>query len=113
MIPTPASASAVLLPSSPERAQPQPSPARTVRAADRAVDAAAIVLVGVGIVIFLLARHALIEISNGTYAMPVGTTWVAETDLHVARVKAGMLLVSVGTLLGIVAAARHAWGKGE
>ena len=88
-------------------------PRRRVIAADRLVDIAALAIMSVGLTLFLVARHALIAISTGTYSLPAGWTWVQRTDYFVAQSKLGLLLSGAGVLLGIIAAARHAWRASE
>ena len=89
------------------------SPRRRVLATDRLLDAAALAIITVGVTLFLIARHALLAISAGTYSLPAGWTWVQRTDHLVAQSKLGLLLSGVGLLLGIIAAARHAWRASE
>ena len=89
------------------------SPRRRVLAANRFLDLAALGIMTVGVTLFMIARHALLAISGGTYTLPAGWTWVQRTDYYVAESKLGLLLSGIGLLLGIVAAARHAWRASE
>ena len=107
--PTLAVPASTSLPASPDRHAAR----RRVIAADRVLDIAALAIMSVGLTLFLVARHALIAISEGTYTLPGGWTWVQRTDYHVAQSKLGLLLSGAGLLLGIVAAARHAWRASE
>jgi hypothetical protein len=75
--------------------------------ADRIIDAAALMLVVGGVVLFAFARQALSAIGNGTRDMPKGMSAVAVTDFHVAQSNLGLWIVSLGVLVGIVAAVRH------
>ncbi len=76
-------------------------------AADRVLDATALLMVLGGIVLFAFARNALTGIGGGTRAMPEGVSAVAVTDFHVAQSKMGLFVVMLGVLVGVVAAVRH------
>lgn len=78
---------------------------------DRLIDAAALLMVLGGIVLFALARQALRGIGAGTREMPQGISAVAVTDFHVAQSRLGLFIVVVGVLVGVVAAVRHRYGK--
>lgn len=91
---------------------PSPMKAKPT-AADRLVDATALLFLAGGIGLFAFARKTLGGIASGTHAMPEGISAVAVTDLHVAQSKLGLWLVGLGVLVGIVAAARHRWRKAE
>lgn len=84
----------------------QPGSAR-VAAVDRAVDAAALVLIVGGIAAFVLARNALVAISEGTYHIPSGSTWVAQTDLQLAHAKLALGVIGSGVVVAVVGAVRH------
>ena len=71
------------------------------------IDAAALLMVLGGIVLFAFARQALTGIGAGTREMPQGMSAVAVTDFHVAQSRLGLFIVVVGVLVGIVAAVRH------
>lgn len=75
--------------------------------ADRAIDAAALLMLLGGIGLFAFARNALTGIGSGTRAMPAGIPAVTITDFHVAQSKMGLFLVGLGVLVGVVAAVRH------
>jgi hypothetical protein len=75
--------------------------------ADRAIDAAALIMVLGGIGMFAIARNALTGIGDGTRAMRPGISAVAVADFHVAQSKMGLWIVSLGVLVGVVAAIRH------
>lgn len=79
----------------------------TPAAADRIVDATALLMLLGGIGIFAFARSALTGIAEGTRAIPQGMSAVAVTDFHVAQSKMGIWLIGVGVLVGIYAAVRH------
>ena len=74
---------------------------------DRAVDAAAILLVLAGVGLFAFARKALMGIGDGTREMPQGISAVAVTDFHVAQSRMGLFIVALGVLVGVAAAVRH------
>ena len=76
-------------------------------AADRVLDATALLMVLGGVALFAFARSALAGIGGGTRAMPEGISAVAVTDFHVAQSKMGLFIVVLGVLVGVVAAVRH------
>ncbi len=80
---------------------------RRVRASDRFWDAAALILVAFGVVLFFFARHALSALASGTYHTPNGVTYVSRTDLHVAQTRMAIWFIVMGVLVGVTAAARH------
>ena len=75
--------------------------------ADRVLDATALLMVLGGIALFAFARNALVGIGGGTRAMPQGMSAVAVTDFHVAQSKMGLFIVTLGVLVGVIAAVRH------
>lgn len=75
--------------------------------ADRIIDATALLMVAGGIGLFAYARQALTAIGDGTRTMPQGVSAVAVADFHVAQSKMGLFIVTLGVLVGIVAAVRH------
>lgn len=77
------------------------------RTTDRILDFVALAVVAGGIGTFALARRALNSIGEGTYVMPPGVSAVAQTDIHVAQSRLGLVIVLVGALLGVAAAVRH------
>ena len=60
-----------------------------------------------GIVLFAFARNALTGIGGGTRTMPEGISAVAVTDFHVAQSNMGLFVVTLGVLVGVIAAVRH------
>ena len=80
-------------------------------ATDRIIDAAALIMVLGGIVLFAFARQALNGIGNGTRDMPEGISAVTVTDFHVAQSRMGLWIVGLGVLVGIAAAVRHRLGR--
>ncbi|MCC6772413.1 MAG: hypothetical protein IT360_14560 [Gemmatimonadaceae bacterium] len=82
-----------------------------VRARDRAIDAAAAVLLTGGIALFAVGRRALTAIAEGNYPAPFGETWVARADFHTAQTRWGALLVAVGVGVALVSAIRHAYHR--
>lgn len=77
------------------------------RAADRLLDAVALLMVLGGIALFAFARHALTGIGDGTRVMPKGIPAVTVTDFHVAQSRLGLWVVGSGVVVGLFAAARH------
>ena len=75
--------------------------------ADRVLDATALLMVLGGIALFAFARNALTGIGGGTRAMPAGISAVSVTDFHVAQSKMGLFIVTLGVMVGVVAAVRH------
>jgi len=75
--------------------------------ADRIIDATALLMVAGGIGLFAYARQALMSIGDGTRDMPKGVSAVSVADFHVAQSKMGLFVVSLGVLVGVVAAVRH------
>lgn len=84
---------------------------RAPSSVDRLIDATALLMVLGGVVLFAFARQALNAIGAGTRDMPAGISAVAVTDFHVAQSRLGLWIVGLGVMIGIVAAARHRWGK--
>jgi hypothetical protein len=78
-----------------------------VRLADRLMDAAAALLLLLGIGLFFFARRALDALGTGTYDKPDGVTWVSRADLHAAQSRLAIWVIVVGVLVGIAAAVRH------
>ncbi len=77
------------------------------RAADRLLDAVALLMVLGGIVLFAFARHTLTGIGDGTSVMPKGIPAVTVTDFHVAQTQLALWVVGLGVAVGVFAAARH------
>lgn len=77
------------------------------RAADRLLDAVALLMVLGGIALFAFARHTLTGIGDGTRAMPKGIPAVTVTDFHVAQSRLALWVVGMGVVVGVFAAARH------
>jgi hypothetical protein len=75
--------------------------------ADRVLDATALLMVLGGIGLFAFARNALTGIGGETRAMPEGISAVAVTDFHVAQSKMGLFIVTLGVMVGVIAAVRH------
>jgi hypothetical protein len=75
--------------------------------ADRIIDAAALLFLTSGVLLFAFARNALIGLANDTRYVPEGMSAVAVTDFHVAQSKMGLVLVGLGIVVGIAAAVRH------
>jgi hypothetical protein len=75
--------------------------------ADRAIDAAALIMVLGGIGMFAIARSALTGIGDGTSEIRPGISAVAVADFHVAQSNMGLWIVGLGVLVGIVSAVRH------
>jgi hypothetical protein len=92
---------------SPFKAIEPPTGTRRVRPSDRFWDAAALILVGFGVVLFFFARHALNALAAGTYRTPTGVTFVGRTDLHVAQTRMAIWFIVMGMLVGVTAALRH------
>lgn len=85
----------------------QSPPQRAVRRSDRLWDVVAVLVAGGGVVLFAIARRALNALSSGTYRVPDGVTAVSRADLHVAQSRFAIWLVTLGVLIGVVAALRH------
>ncbi|MEO6444448.1 MAG: hypothetical protein ABIZ91_07230 [Gemmatimonadaceae bacterium] len=75
---------------------------------DRAYDCVAALLLGVGVLLFGVGRHALGSIADGSYAAPTGASWVAVADQHTLQTTWGLWLVGAGVLVAIISAGRHA-----
>lgn len=86
--------------------------ARPVRGIERLWDATALILVMAGVSLFAMARNALTSIANGSYALPEGSSWVAQTDFHVVQSRAGLALAAAGMAIGLVAGLMH-WRSGR
>ncbi|HSA57477.1 MAG TPA: hypothetical protein VLE53_17325 [Gemmatimonadaceae bacterium] len=82
-------------------------PQRSVHLSDRLWDVAAVLVAATGVALFAVARRALTALSAGTYDVPEGMTALSRADLHVAQSRFAIWLVTVGVLLGVVAALRH------
>lgn len=76
-------------------------------AADRVIDATALLMLLGGVGIFAFARSALTGIAEGTRVIPPGMSAVAVTDFHVAQSKMGIWLIGLGVAVGVFAAVRH------
>ncbi|HMN08967.1 MAG TPA: hypothetical protein PKC83_09305 [Gemmatimonadaceae bacterium] len=90
---------------------PPPSRETGVRPRDRAVDAVAALLLAGGVALFFLGRQALTSIADGTYAAPMGETWVQRADFHAAQTRWGGWLIAAGVAVALVSAGRHAWHR--
>jgi hypothetical protein len=84
------------------------TPALPVRRQDRVIDAAAALCLTGGVALFALGRNALSAIAGGTYPAPLGETWVARADFHVAQTRLGVVLVAIGVGVACLSALRHA-----
>ena len=84
-----------------------PAPASPVRPRDRAIDAAAALLLAGGVALFAVGRRALTALANGEYPAPLGETWVARADFHTAQTRWGGLLIAIGVAVAVVSALRH------
>ena len=78
-----------------------------VRFRERVVDALAAACMVAGTGLFLLARQSLTSLANGTYLLPVGTTYVSRADFHSAQSTFGLWLAAAGLALAIGAAMSH------
>lgn len=86
---------------------PGSAPRRAVHLSDRLWDIAAVLVAGGGVALFAVARRALNALGAGTYHVPEGVTALSRADLHVAQSRFAIWLVTVGVLIGVVAALRH------
>jgi hypothetical protein len=80
---------------------------RVVRRHDRLIDALAVLLLGAGVMLFGIGRHALSALGNGTYQAPRGVSWVSRADFHAAQTHWGLWLVASGVAVALIAAFRH------
>lgn len=71
------------------------------------IDAAALVIVVVGVGLFAFARSALTGIANGTRTAPEGMSAVTIADLHVLQSTMGLWITGLGLFVGLVAFVRH------
>jgi hypothetical protein len=78
-----------------------------VKLAERAWDLLAVALITSGTALYLLARRGLAALSNGTYQVPEGVTWVSRADLHVTQTRLAAWCIAVGITLAVVATIRH------
>ena len=74
------------------------------------IDAAALLMVVVGIGLFAFARSALTGMANGSRTAPEGMSAVAVTDLHVLQSTMGLWITGLGLFVGLVAFVRHRVG---
>ncbi|MEP7344477.1 MAG: hypothetical protein ABI877_04395 [Gemmatimonadaceae bacterium] len=78
-----------------------------VRFRERIADTlSAILLVG-GVALFLFARQSLASLANGTYPVPLGTSYVSRADVFATRSEIGLWLAAAGLALAIGAAMSH------
>jgi hypothetical protein len=87
--------------------EPTPRAARPVRVQERALDIAAALFLGTGVLIFGIARRALGQLASGTYDVAPGVSFVTRTDFHAAQSRVGLWLVGAGLVVGAIAALQH------
>jgi hypothetical protein len=76
-------------------------------AADRLIDATALLFLVSGVGLFAFARKTLGGIASETHVMPEGISAVAVTEFYDAQSKLGLWLAGLGIVVGVVAAVRH------
>jgi hypothetical protein len=86
---------------------PTPRVPRPVRVQERALDIAAALFLGAGVLLFGIARRALGQLANGTYDVPAGVLFVTRADFHAAQSRVGLWLVGAGLVVGAIAALQH------
>lgn len=86
---------------------PPGRPSGAVHVTDRLWDAAAVLLAGGGVALFLVARAALQSLAAGTYEIPPDVSAIARAEFHVTQSRIALWLVAVGVIVGVVAAIRH------
>jgi hypothetical protein len=86
---------------------PTPRAPGVVRAQERALDIAAALTLGAGVLLFGIARRALGLLADGTYEVPAGVSYVARADFHAAQSRVGLWLVGAGLVIGAIAALQH------
>ena len=87
---------------------PPPIPRPAVRSADRWLDAAALMTLACGILLFAVGRASLGALATQSYQPPpTGVTWVSRAELHDAQTRWGTGLALAGLILSLGAAVKH------
>ncbi|MBL8962300.1 MAG: hypothetical protein JNJ98_20725 [Gemmatimonadetes bacterium] len=88
--------------------RPASSRPSTVRSADRWLDAAALLTLATGILLFAVGRSSLGALAAQSYQPPpAGVTWVSRAELHDAQTRWGTGLALAGFILALGAAVKH------
>jgi hypothetical protein len=83
-----------------------------VRRSDRWLDAAALLTLATGVLLFSVGRSSLTALAGNAYRPPPdGVTWVSRAELHDAQTRWGSGLAIAGLILALGASVKHTAAK--
>jgi hypothetical protein len=86
----------------------RPQQTTPVRRSDRWLDATALLILAMGILLFSVGRASLGALASNAYqAPPAGVSWVSRAELHDAQTRWGSGLAIAGLILAFGAAVKH------
>ena len=84
----------------------------SVRRSERLLDAAALLTLATGVLLFTVGRSSLGALAGNAYRPPPGgVTWVSRAELHDAQTRWGSGLAIAGLILALSASVKHTAAK--